>query len=97
MTTIIATVRTTNPALKAELREPTTKEFKRSGRGLIAAVKWADDWVKTLKSAQGNLCHPRVTLTIDGVPQDYDRLSMHLRPEMTVKNAETILGANYAR
>jgi len=95
MEKIIISVQTTNSALKADLREPTTKEFKRSGRGLLAAVKWADDYRRTLIAAQGNLSNPRVTLTIDGAKCDFDGIKLDLMGDPTVKNAENILAANY--
>ena len=95
MEKIIVSVQTTNAALKAHLREPTTKEFKRSARGLIAAVKWAGEYRRDLIAAQGNLSRPRVTLTIDGAECDFDWIMTDLMGEPTVKNAEKILAANY--
>lgn len=95
MQKIIISVATTNTALKADLRQPTVKEFKHSGRGLIAGVKWAQEQAATLKMAQGNLSHPRVNITIDGAACDFDWIALDLAGDTTVKNAEAILKANY--
>lgn len=94
--TITVTVRTTNPALRASLREPSTKTFKTSGRGLLAAVKWGCDWRNTLRAAQGNLSYPRVSIDIDGTAQDFDWIMLDLAGEYTVRNAEAILSSNYS-
>jgi len=99
MTKIIVTVAATNEALRASLREPSTKSFKASGRGLLAACAWGADMRATLKQSLGNLSYPRVTMEIDGVEVDFDWVSMDLFDEdagrNTVKRAEAALAANY--
>lgn len=99
MEKITVTVRTTNPALKASLREPVSKTFKHSARGLIAAVKFAEGWVKDLRTAQGNLSYPRVTIAFNGSEQHFDYLSYDMRDDngrMTVAVAEKCLRSSYA-
>lgn len=98
MEKITVTVRTTNPALKVSLRNPVTKCFKHSPRGLIAAVKFAEERVADLTAAQGNLSYPRVTMNFNGADQDFGYLSVDIRDDdgkMTVKAAAQCLRASY--
>lgn len=83
-TQIIATIRTTNPALKASLREPTTRAFKATPRGLMAALDWIADQRRSLIAAQGNLSRPAAALTLAGTTLgggDLDHLSGDVRAE----------------
>lgn len=63
---IEVSIQTTNPALRASLREPTVKAFKASPRGLIAAIKYAEAYRDSLESAQGNLSRPVVKMLVCG-------------------------------
>lgn len=81
MTKITVTVATTNPALKASLREPTIASFNLTPRGLKAATKWASDTRRDLVTAQGNLSYPRTTVAIGEVAvdrDDWDALQMEI-------------------
>ena len=73
MECITATIRATNPALRASLREASAKTFKCSPRGLMAALDWLASEHATLKQSLGNLSHPspRITIERGGVATEY--------------------------